>query len=107
MAATYTSSTSTSQEREFFFGADVDDSVRQALTRDPDFVHPEFVGRPAWIIRDGSPVAVPVVGRLSRALRRPLLVVRDRHIVYTVDGYFWTRADAARAQAALDRSLDL
>ncbi len=95
------------QDREFFFGADVDASVRQALTADANFVHPEFVDRPAWIIRDGLPVAVPVVGRISRALRKPLLVIRDRHIVYTVDAYFWTHAEAVSAQAVLDESVDL
>ena len=43
----------TREDREFFFGSDVDASVRQALMTDADFVHPEFVDRPAWIIRDG------------------------------------------------------
>lgn len=95
------------QDREFFFGSDVDASVRHALTADANFVHPEFVDRPAWIIRDGLPVVVPVVGRISRALCKPLLVIRDRHIVYTVDSYFWTHAEAASAQAAIDESLAL
>jgi len=95
------------EDREFFFGSDVDASVRQALTADANFVHPEFVDRPVWIIRDGSEVAVPVVGRVSRALAKPLLVVRDRDIVYTVDNYFWTQTEAASAQAALDESFDL
>lgn len=95
------------EDREFFFGSDVDASVRQALTADADFIHPEFVDRPAWIIRDGSPVAVPVAGRISRALGKPLLVVRDRDIVYTVDSYFSTQAEAASAQAVLDETFDL
>lgn len=97
----------TREDREFFFGSDVDASVRQALMTDADFVHPEFVDRPAWIIRDGAPIAVPVVGRVSRALCKPLLVVRDRDIVYTVDSYFWTQAEAASAQAAFNEIFHL
>lgn len=96
------------------FGSGVDKSVKDALARDPEFVHPEFVDRTAWVIRDGRPREARIVGAVRRGGPDYTIVAFD----VLADGeavviqthwteVFWSQEDAALAQSELGEAPDL
>lgn len=94
------------------FGTGVDASVREALAADPGFVHPEYASHPAWVLRDGTPQVARIVEveRVSAAdptATRFAVLAQDVVIMHGTEQVFWSKDDAARAQAALDETFDL
>lgn len=91
------------------FGAGVDDSVRKALAKDPDFVHPDFAKFQAWVVGDGAPRRVRVVGAIRYGggdntiqsfdvldVLAGTVTRLDRSQVY------WSEAEALTARAEFD-----
>lgn len=90
------------------FTAGVDQSVRDALTADPNFVHPDFTDRPAWVLRSGSPRRTRIVGATRRGSFDHTIIGFDtltegEHVVIHnhPTEIFWTAADAALANAEI------
>lgn len=93
------------------YGTNVDQSVRDALTADPGFSHPDYADHTAWIIRDGYPCEARIVGvvrDITTYAPRAFVVLRS-HLAITIPAQdvFWSRDDAADAQTEIDRTFDL
>lgn len=95
------------------FGPGVDQSVKDALARDPEFVHPDFVDRTAWVIRDGQPREARIVGAVRRGgadytiLAFDVLADGEAVVIRTHRAeVFWSQEDAVLAQSELNEAPD-
>ncbi len=96
------------------FGSDVDQSVRDALAANPSFVHPDFIDRPAWVIRNGMPRQARIVGAVRGSSADYTITALDvladgENVVIRTHraSVFWSQDEASLAQGELDETLDL
>lgn len=96
------------------FGSDVDQSVRDALTANPSFVHPDFRDRPAWVIRNGMPRQARIVGAVRRGSADYAITAFDvladgENVVIRTHraSLFWSQDEASLAQGEIDEAFDL